>query len=110
MNSMEVEWEVVGSNVSSIPSLAMESDKKVYISESLTTSWKKPFGAINKLRKKLQWKYVWSNNGRINLKQPTNSAKTYKFDSPADLAKFEALMMQPTSDLTKKLHFIHKSS
>ena len=74
--------EVAGSKVSSISSLATESDKKVYISESLTPSKKKLFGVVNKLRKKLQWKYIWSNNGRIYLKQAANSAKTYKFDSP----------------------------
>ena len=102
--------EVAGSKVSSISSLATESDKKVYISESLTPSKKKLFGVVNKLRKKLQWKYIWSNNGRIYLKQAANSAKTYKFDSPVDLAKFEALMKQPPSDLTKKFHLTHKPS
>ena len=101
--------EVAGSKVSSISSLATESGNKVYISESLTPSRKKMFGAINKLRK-LQWKYICSNTGRIYLKQAANSAKSHKFDSPADLAKFEAFMKQPPSDLTKKLHFTRKSS
>ena len=102
--------EVAGSKVSSISSLAKESDKKVYISESLTPSKKKLFGVVNKLRKKLQCKYIWSNNGRIYLKQAANSAETYKFDSPVDLAKFVALMKQPPPDLTKKFHLTHKPS
>ena len=77
MSSMEIErTEGAGSKVSSISSFATESDKKVYISESLIPSKKKLFGVFNKLRKKLQWKYIWSNNGRIYLKQATNSVKT----------------------------------
>ena len=74
---MEIErTEAAGSKVSNISSFATESDKKVYISESLIPSKKKLFGVVNKLRKKLQWKYIWSNNGRIYLKQATNSVKT----------------------------------
>ena len=42
--------EVGGSKVSSISSLATESDNKVYISKSLTPSRKKLFRVINKLR------------------------------------------------------------
>ena len=42
--------EVAGSKVSSISSLATQSDNKVYISKSLTPSRKKLFRVINKLR------------------------------------------------------------
>ena len=39
--------------------------KKMYISESLTPQRKKLYGDINKYRKKLMWKFIWSHNGRI---------------------------------------------
>ena len=43
--------------------------KNIYISESLTPQRKKLYGDINKFRKEIMWKYIWSHNGRIYLKK-----------------------------------------
>lgn len=101
--------EIASTEASLIISLDMDSGNKIYTSESLMPFRKKLFGEINKLKKKLQWKYIWTNNGRIYLKQAERSVKTYKFDSPANLAKFEEFMKLPSSNLREKLHFTHNS-
>ena len=64
--------EVAGSKVSSISSLATESDKKVYISESLTPSKKKLFGVHGQQAEEevaveiylvKQWPYIFKASG-----------------------------------------------
>ena len=83
--------EVSGKKASSIKSLkdleveSLVLTKKVYISESLTPMRKKLFGSLNKLKKDLQWKFIWTNNGRIYSKKAEISLRTYKFESVDDL-------------------------
>ena len=61
--------EVAGKKASSIKSLndleveSLDLTKKVYISDSLTPMRKKLFGSLNKLKKDLKWKFIWTNNG-----------------------------------------------
>ena len=60
---------MAGKKASSIKSLkdlevgSLDLTKKVYISESLTPTRKKLFGSLNKLKKDLRWKFIWTNNG-----------------------------------------------
>lgn len=86
---------VAGKKVRSLTNLKVacenvgaDLEKKIYISESLTTRRKQLFGSINKLKKDLKWKYIWTNHGRVYLKQGDNS-QTYKFDKPKDLDDFK---------------------
>lgn len=61
----------------------------IYISESLTPRRKKLYGNINKFRKKLKWKFIWSHNGRIYIKKNEGTTERYAFDTADDLAKFQ---------------------
>ena len=61
----------------------------IYISESLTPRRKKLYGDINKFRKKLKWKFIWSHNGRIYIKKNEGTTERYAFDTADDLAKFQ---------------------
>ena len=96
--------KVAGRKVSQLSSLSdlhrRQGDKKIYISESLTAQRKSPFGKVNRIKKKLQWKYIWTNNGRIYLKANDNS-KTFTFDSMEDLQKFEKSVR--TSPITRNI-------
>ena len=74
------------------------AEKKVYIGESLTPFRK--FGAVNKIKKKLEWKFIWTNNGRIYLKQ-SDSSCSYTFVSGSDLNNFETKMKLPETDTSK---------
>ena len=76
------------------------AEKKVYIGESLTPFRKKLFGAVNKIKKKLEWKFIWTNNGRIYLKQ-SDSSRSYTFVSGSDLNNFETKMKLPVTDTSK---------
>ena len=96
--------KVAGRKVSQLSSLSdlhrRQGDKKIYISESLTAQRKSPFGKVNRIKKKLQWKYIWTNNGRIYLKANDNS-KTFTFDSMEDVQKFEKSVR--TSPITRNI-------
>ena len=71
-----------------LPGLETNSGSQVFITESLTPKRKKFFGEINKVKKSLRWKYIWTYNGRIFIKEKENS-KSYSFGNEEDLAKFE---------------------
>jgi hypothetical protein len=58
----------------------------VYISESLTAVRKKLFGKVNKLKKTI--KFIWTNNGKIYLKQ-SQSTSVNVFDNE-DVDKFQS--------------------
>jgi DNA repair exonuclease SbcCD ATPase subunit len=72
-----------------LPRLGLESDARVYISESLTPYKKKLFGQVNKLKKRLKWKYIWTYNGRIYLKQDENNG-VHIFDKEEDFNEFQS--------------------
>ena len=65
----------------------------IYISESLTSTRKKLFGEINKERKRLKWKHIWTQNGRIFIKE-ADAGRSFSFNSFEDLAKFRSSLRQ----------------
>jgi hypothetical protein len=84
--------KIAGRKISSLKSLGKKGENKVYIyiyiSESLTPKRKKLFGAVNNIKKKLNWKFICTNNDRIYLRESDNSV-SFTFDSIADLVDFE---------------------
>lgn len=73
--------------IKDIPGLGSDDRGRVYISESLTPSRKKLFGEINKIKKSRKWKFIWTQNGRIFLREAENS-RIHGFDTKEDLAEF----------------------
>jgi len=57
--------------------------------------WKTLFGAVNKIKKKLEWKFLWT-----NLKQ-SDSSRLYTFVSGSDLNNFETKIKLPVTDTSK---------
>ena len=49
------------------------SSERVFINENLTKRNKDLFSLANEERKKFNWKYIWTNNGRILLRQSNDS-------------------------------------
>jgi hypothetical protein len=47
--------------VKDLPDLSLNSPNKVFISESLTPYRKKLFGNVNQVRKRLNWRFIWTN-------------------------------------------------
>ena len=76
-----------------LPDLDLELESNVYISESLTSSRINLFSGINKERKPLKWKHIWTQNGRIFIKE-ADTRRSYSFDSFEDLAKFRSSLRQ----------------
>lgn len=72
-----------------LPNLNLTSDAYIYISESLTPKRKFLFSEVNKVKKRLRWKFIWSNNGKIYLKQNERS-RTYTFNKIDDLENFNS--------------------
>ena len=70
--------KIAGRKPSNLPSVksVLKTDKKLYISESLTPLRRKLFGSVNDARKTLKWKYIWTNNGKIYLKENEDSYTT----------------------------------
>ena len=61
-----------------LPHLRLRSSNPIFISESLTPKRKRLFGEVNKIKKKFKWRFIWSRNGRIFLKDKENST-AYSF-------------------------------
>ena len=76
--------------VDTLRDLAQDPKKKLYISESLTQARKKLFGSINKFKKVNSWKYIWTNNRRIYLKQGDGDRKTFTFDYEDEFLGFKS--------------------
>lgn len=55
-----------------LPDLGVTERVKIYISESLTP-FKKLFGAVNSVKKRLRWKHIWTQNSRIFVKEAERS-------------------------------------
>ena len=70
---------LIGKNVSNLPSvqaamgLAATSNNKIHINESLTGYRKQLFGRINDFKRKNNYKYLWTANGKIMLKAHDSS-------------------------------------
>ena len=71
-----------------LPDLGITAESKVYISESLTRYKKELFGEVNKLRKKIRWKHIWTQNSRIYVKKSDKSTVVV-IDSHEALDKFK---------------------
>ena len=61
----------------------------IYISESLIPQRKKLYGDVNRLRKKLNWKFIWTHNGRIYIRKNEAATEHYVFNTSNDLEKFQ---------------------
>ena len=72
-----------------LPNLNLSSEADVFISESLTPLKKKLFGDVNKVKKHLKWKYIWTYNGRIFIREDEN-LPPFSFDTVEDLNKFKS--------------------
>ena len=75
---------LIGKNISNLPSvqaamgLAATSNNKIHINESLTGYRKQLFGRINDFKRKNNYKYLWTANGKIMLKaQDSSQTKSF---------------------------------
>ncbi|CAB4023068.1 Hypothetical predicted protein [Paramuricea clavata] len=76
--------------VKDLPDLQLQSTDNVYVSESLTPYKKRVFANVNKLRKHMKWKYIWTNNARIYIKDGENAEDAINIiDTEEDLVKFQ---------------------
>ena len=75
--------------VKDLPDLSLNSPNKVFISESLTPYRKKLFGNVNQVRKRLNWRFIWTNNGKIYTRE-SESTPIFAFETEEDFSKFEA--------------------
>ena len=83
-----------GKDTSCLPSVAAELGKsiadrptKIYINESLTAYRRRLFGKINSFKNTNKWKYLWTTNGTIHVRQ-TDSSQTFHFDTMEDFEEF----------------------
>jgi len=67
--------------------------QRVFINKNLTKKNKQLFYVANDQRKRFGWKYIWTNNGRIHLRQ-TNDSKVITIQHEKDLEQIE----KPTAD------------
>ena len=63
-----------------MPNLNLSSEADVFVSESLTRD-------VNKVKKHLKWKYIWTYNGRIFIRED-EIKPSFSFDNAEDLLKF----------------------
>ena len=69
--------------------LSQDPKKKLFISKLLTQARKKLFGSINKFKKDNKWKYIWTNNRQIYLKQGDGDKRTFTSDYADEFADFK---------------------
>ena len=60
---------------------------KIYINESLTAYRRRLFGKLNSFKNINKWKYLWTTNGTIHLRQ-TDSSQTFHFNTMEDFEEF----------------------
>ena len=72
--------KLVKKKACNLPDLDLDLNNNVYISESLTSTRKKLFGEINKEKKRLKWKHIWTQNGRIFIKE-ADRGRSFSFNS-----------------------------
>ena len=81
--------KLIDKKVSDLPDLGITAESKVYISESLTRYKKGLFGEVNKLRKRIRWKHILTQNSRIYIRESDRSAVVV-IDSYEDLDEFKS--------------------
>lgn len=69
------------------------AESKVYISESLTRYKKALFGEVNKLRKRITWKHIWTQKSQIYVKESDKST-VVGINSQEDLDEFKRTIPQ----------------
>ena len=79
--------KLANEKIQDLPYLNLTSTENLYISESLTPYKKQLFSKVNKKKKKLKWKYIWTQGGIIFIKANKNSTTTHSFDTLKNLAK-----------------------
>jgi hypothetical protein len=65
----------------------------IYISESLIPQRKKLYGDVNRLRKKLNWKFIWTHYGRIYIRKNESATELYVFNTSNDLTRPQSLVV-----------------
>ena len=81
--------KLANEKIQDLPYLNLTSTENLNISESLTSYKKQLFSKVNKQKKKLQWKYIWTQSGIIFITANKNSTTTDSLDTLEDLAKFQ---------------------
>lgn len=76
-----------------IPSVARQLGEvkkpgKIHINESLTSYRRRLMGKINDYKKENNFKFLWTQNGKIFLKQSETSPKAYAFTTEEDFEAF----------------------
>ena len=89
--------------LTSVKALELSGNNKGYISELLTLFRKELLSAVNRIKKKLECRSIWPNNGTMYFKQ-SGSSPMYKFDTAKDLNDFEKKINLPLSNLENKHH------
>ena len=72
--------KLANEKIQDLPYLNLKSTENLYISESLTPYKKQLLSKVNKQKKKLKWKYIWTQSGIIFIKANKNSTTTHSFD------------------------------
>ena len=62
--------------------------KRIFINESLTSARKKLLGRINKYKKDNQYKFIWTNNGKIFIKKNEENKTCGPFTTDAEFERF----------------------
>ena len=76
-----------------VPLIASEYGKSIresenmFINESLTLNRKRLLGRVNAFKRKNNWRYIWTANGKILLRQ-TNSSKVFEFTTNEQFEEF----------------------
>ena len=73
--------KLANEKIQDLPYLNLTSTENLYISESLTPYKKQLFSKVNKQKKELKWKYIWTQSGIIFIKANKNSTMTHSFDT-----------------------------
>ena len=83
--------KLLGKASKDIPSLAKDSDvtriSRIFINESLTSYRKRLFSRINSFRRDHSYKFLWTRNGKIYLKQ-SEASRSFIFTTDVEFDEF----------------------
>ena len=85
--------KLVGKKSNDLPSFNREYENNnhqsnsIFINESLTTRRRKLFGRINDFKRTERWKYIWTVNGKIMLRE-TDTSRALSFSHAKDFDDF----------------------
>lgn len=80
-----------GKSVDILPSVNANGQhvEKIYINESLSSRRKKLFNKVYQFKKANSYKYIWTRNGKIFLKE-NDSSPSYNFTTMEDFERFNS--------------------